>query len=882
VDKVLNGIRLAGEADVVSVRFVRRDKHFAVGIQNRETASIAPNPSTGLASGGLTTSYGYDANSGRLATVTDPMSNVSTYVDDALGRRLQTILPNPVDGTATGTRPTTTWTYDGDSNTLSEVDPDSHQTSYTYGLLDQLASQSETVALSYAVVGGTPIFSTADVATTYVRNNLGDLVEKIAPDNQAITYAYNTLGQRTQEQWFADASHAVAGTSVLNSIAYGYDVSGIMNSAVDSYDSTRAANNSNDSFTVNSLGEVTSVDNNGGLTGGTPGVPRVVLISQYDLNGNRTALGAAITPSGGSAMTDFQDAFTYDALNRQTSAAQLQQAHIGSSSVNAATGLKRYMSYDNDSRLTGIGYYDNTSIWVSTGSKYYDHAGRLTGITWYGAGSGSGSGSGGGGSSSVVDNFAWTYDNDSRVTAYSNSVYSSENKSYSYDHNAQLTGAGSTSYFWDANGDSIASGVVTGAGNRLLYDGTYSYAYDKNGNVLSQVSSTHETDYVWDQRNRLVSVKDYSISNGTSSQVSQVDYSYDVFDRLQGRTLTLYTGGTAGTPSTARFVFDGKNMVLAFNGTGALTDRYFWGAAVDEILADEQFTPTTSGQLPTNEGTGLWAMTDNLGTVRDLVTSSGVVDHLVVDAFGNRTWQSNSSTSERIGYTGAFYDPTTGLVHDGVRWYKPSIERWLSEDPSGLGADSNPYRYVGNSPTNSVDSTGLNTIGGGVTGDLTLFTIHFSIALTINVSLEDVSIGVTTGGGPAAGMGFGGGLEATHTNARNTEMMGGPGRQTGYNTTATLSGAVVSGDGYSGISIGGKANAGGGVYSDETQTTQATGLWPWNPDAQWWFGMSNPLSPAPAAPPPVAPGQWIRSGGGWLWQRPPGYVGPAPPPPAGI
>jgi hypothetical protein len=31
----------------------------------------------------------------------------------------------------------------------------------------------------------------------------------------------------------------------------------------------------------------------------------------------------------------------------------------------------------------------------------------------------------------------------------------------------------------------------------------------------------------------------------------------------------------------------------------------------------------------------------------------------------------------------------------------------MSQDPSGLGPDTNPYRYVGNSPTNFVDPSGL-------------------------------------------------------------------------------------------------------------------------------------------------------------------------------
>ena len=39
--------------------------------------------------------------------------------------------------------------------------------------------------------------------------------------------------------------------------------------------------------------------------------------------------------------------------------------------------------------------------------------------------------------------------------------------------------------------------------------------------------------------------------------------------------------------------------------------------------------------------------------------------------------------------------------------YDPTTGRWLTEDPSGLGPDSNPYRYVGNDPTNATDPSGL-------------------------------------------------------------------------------------------------------------------------------------------------------------------------------
>ena len=43
-----------------------------------------------------------------------------------------------------------------------------------------------------------------------------------------------------------------------------------------------------------------------------------------------------------------------------------------------------------------------------------------------------------------------------------------------------------------------------------------------------------------------------------------------------------------------------------------------------------------------------------------------------------------------------------------VRWFDPTVGRWLSEDPSGLGPDADPYRYCGNEPTNGADPSGLD------------------------------------------------------------------------------------------------------------------------------------------------------------------------------
>ena len=48
------------------------------------------------------------------------------------------------------------------------------------------------------------------------------------------------------------------------------------------------------------------------------------------------------------------------------------------------------------------------------------------------------------------------------------------------------------------------------------------------------------------------------------------------------------------------------------------------------------------------------------------------------------------------------------MQYNRARWYDPQTGRWLSQDPIGFAAgDANLYRYVGNSPTNATDPSGL-------------------------------------------------------------------------------------------------------------------------------------------------------------------------------
>ena len=129
---------------------------------------------------------------------------------------------------------------------------------------------------------------------------------------------------------------------------------------------------------------------------------------------------------------------------------------------------------------------------------------------------------------------------------------------------------------------------------------------------------------------------------------------------------------------------------------------------MDQILAGEQVTSLTQ------PGDVLLPLTNNVGTACDLAQynpgtgTTTVVDHRVYDSFGNLVSQTNAAVDFLFGLAGRPTDPATGNVNDLNRWYQSSTGDWLSKDPTGFDAgDTNVYRYVGNSPTNASDPTGL-------------------------------------------------------------------------------------------------------------------------------------------------------------------------------
>ena len=399
--------------------------------------------------------------------------------------------------------------------------------------------------------------------------------------------------------------------------------------------------------------------------------------------------------------------YAYDYLNRMT---QVTQA--GQTGGNAVAEKRVDFSYDAEdkSQFTSIDRYADlagTEL-VATSTYGYDNADRLTSLDHVD------------GTSTSLAGYGLSYDAGNRLTGFTVAGYSAEDATYSYDDTDQLTGAdrsGTSSdetYSYDENGNRTLTGYSTGDTNQLLSDGTFNYTYDDEGNRTSKtnISTGEVTEYAWDYRNRLTSI---TTKDSLGVVTKQVDYTYDIFNRRIAKSIDA-DGAGSGTATEEIYIYDGlrderdgagDHILLAFDGSGDLTDRYLYGPNVDQILAGEEVTSTSAA------GDVLWPLTDHLGTVRDLATyddatdTTTIANHIAYDAYGRTLSETNAAVDFLFGFTGRERDAESDLQYNRARYYDAATGRWVSQDPIGFTAgDANLYRYVGNGPALAVDPAG--------------------------------------------------------------------------------------------------------------------------------------------------------------------------------
>jgi YD repeat-containing protein len=527
----------------------------------------------------------YDA-VGNLIRQTDELNRTNTFTYNS--RNWLSAITDPLNHTSTRT-------YDAVGNILSTADALGHTTSYGYDALNRKVSitdaTGQTTHLSYDLVGNLLSITDPDqnktsytydalnrqltntnqlgLSRTYTYNAVGNETSMVDRDGRKTVYTYDALNRQTQEIWL-DASG-----NPIRTITHRYDAASQLTDISDP--------DSRYGYTYDRAGRLTSVDN-----AGTPNAPTVILGYTYDAVNNR--LTTTDTINGQLKGTE---SYTYDALNRTTRITQ---------SGNGVSDKRVDMTYDAASQMTGIARYTDLlgTQSVANSDYSYDLTGRLSRLRHQR-------------NTTTYSDDQWTYDAANRITQF---ISADGTSNYNYDNRDQLIGTDHSyqmdeAYSYDANGNRTNAGYQTGQNNRLLNDGTYSYTYDNEGNRTSRTTlATGEvTSYEWDYHNRLTGV---TTKDSSGAVIKAVGYTYDAYDRRIAKSIDTDGSGPA-TPTTERMVYNGDNIALTFDGQGTQTHRYLFGPGVDQVLADE--TPTQT----------LWALSDNQGTVRDILDSKFLI-----------------------------------------------------------------------------------------------------------------------------------------------------------------------------------------------------------------------------------------------------------------
>jgi RHS repeat-associated protein len=619
---------------------------------------------------GHVTSATYDAAT-NVQTVKSPLNLVTTYAYDAQNR--QTSVTDPLSHT-------TTTLYDGLGNVAQTSDALGHATAKRYDQLGEDAGSTDAlnavIQQNYDAAGN--LLSVTDPVgnvTSYVYDALGRQIRAIDPTGAVTTTSYDGAGRVTQ---VIDRDS--------RTVTYSYDA--INREVGETWKSSGGSVSNVLTFTYDSKGNrLTAANYAGTVTYSYDALDRVA--TQIDVFGLTTTYGYDAL----SRQTTMQDSLggtlttVYDNAGRQTSQ---QFGGVGQ------TPARVDFAYDNQDRLSTLTRYTDmagTQV-VGTTAYGYDNSSNVLSITNKS------------GTAVTLSYYNYTYSSDNLVATESHSstvgttVHSGTNN-YTYDSTNQLLTSGSETFTYDANGNRTMSGYATGADNRTSNDGVYTYTYDSAGTLTekSKGSGLETWYYGYDNKNMLTSVRE--TSDGTTNELT-ITYTYDAL----GNQVQQDEWKTGGSTVTTRHAYDDQGDAWADVTSGnAVVMRYVRVESTAQILAQIN----SSGNLS-------WNLTDDLGSVRDILGAAGttVTDHIDYSAFGEITLETNSAaTGQAFLYTGLAEDRNTAIVQAQNRSLLTTTGQWMQEDPLKFNAgDGDLYRYVANDPINDLDPSGEAAIAG--------------------------------------------------------------------------------------------------------------------------------------------------------------------------
>ena len=277
------------------------------------------------------------------------------------------------------------------------------------------------------------------------------------------------------------------------------------------------------------------------------------------------------------------------------------------------------------------------------------------------------------------------YGSSGLVKGTQNSFYGEKN--YDYDALNQLSEEGDQKYRFDSLGNS--ADFETNDLNQVMTTPDCTFTYNSDGNPKERILADQSIGYAYDALARLVEI--------TYPHQKKVRYIYDPLSRLFSKKVSLYSQGSWQPETTTYYLYDQEQEIGTLDEKGALLQLRVLGLGIKGDIG-AAIAIETQGQTYA-------PLHDFNGNVIALLSPDGqVAESYHMDAFGKEKlstpnplnpWRFCSKRSEE------------GLIFFGLRFYDPSLGRWLTPDPAGFADGANLYAYVFNSPMNRLDLFGL-------------------------------------------------------------------------------------------------------------------------------------------------------------------------------
>jgi RHS repeat-associated protein len=610
---------------------------------------------------GAVATYEYD-DRGQLTASKSPRGGTTRVASDRFGR-----VTSLTDGM--GNR--TILERDVHGRVTAKLDPLGRRIVYRYdarGLLTGVDSPRGSTEHAYDGQGNLTTFKDEEGFSTTLRYvGLGELAEKHYADGTSVKYKYDTeerlvsiTNQRGEIYQFRrdPIGRVVEEVDYWGQARrYKYGGSGYLESSEDALGrvvryTTDALGRVVSKFLPDGSVETFAYDGNGNLVQASnqhisverrfDAAGRVVEESQgaftikneYDLEGNRTKRSTSL----GNTIT-----YEYDFLG-QVVAIRINQVPAARIERNAAGQVIR--------EVVGLELHKDLA---------YNSSGLRTGLQVSGR------------AGSIIER-QYAYDRRGDLVHRGNSTYGLD--LFSYDPLHRLTRHEDPlgrlwQYEYDPAGDLLhPSDKPSGGGGweRLATSRDIVCVFDAAGNMTSRRQGTSTVAFAWDADNRLA----HSQKNGRVA----TDYGYDP----QGRRIFKRTQGIS-----TRFYWDGDALIADH-----LPDQ----KAREIIHYPGSYEPLA---MVDPNGEIYYFHNDPNGLPRELISSWGVVVwSAAYTAFGATTELRIANIDQPLRLPGQYFDQETGLHYNRFRYFDAATNSLLSQDPLGVRAGENVYRFVPN------------------------------------------------------------------------------------------------------------------------------------------------------------------------------------------